>query len=425
MQGPHVFNQTISYPGREKVAVILTELEREQKAKKDLVIGSKHLKMQVIDDQLLLRVPNPKTKESFLLPVTNRVHCQIAAWMHLRMGDGFYKYLLGGSFKANGEDGPKRANWDLWCDTFNGFAKKRDEGRLIRMLPNRKNTLYCRAFLSNKFQIIDSCDYFYTIVGALKKMGAEVWHARLSDDKFYGYAVHPKTSETIDLAKAENPNGHDFKRFAREGMDELHPAMIFGNSETGEGGCFLRQALMWTYCVNYCVTAKVINKTHIGRRREEEELLKAETIKKENEVFFLKTADIVESTFDEVKFRKFVDKLRGAHEEEIEDPEAAAEALQICYDISEDAKSKIRNTFLLKYPQTRYGLIGAVTEYGHDEEVEADVGFTLEELGAKLIDTPIAEVIKQADKEKKRREAAAPASRAKKAELVTTGGVDV
>jgi hypothetical protein len=411
MQGPHVFNHTITYPGRQKVGDIMKELEREAKEKRDLVVNSKHLRMQVVDGQLLLRVPNPKSKDTFLLPIPSRVHCQIAQWMHVRMGDGFYKWLIGGAFAPKGDSDSKerRRNWDIMCDVFNSFTKRQAERRLIRMLYNRKKTLYARAFLSDRYQIIDSSDFFFTIVGALQKMGAEVWHARLSDDKFYGYAVHPKSSAIIDLNKAGKGAGdHTFRRFAKDGKDEVHPAMVFGNSETGEGGCFMQQALLWTYCINYAITTKVLNKTHVGRRRGEEMLLKAETIKKENEVFFLKTADIVESTFDEERFKTYIKKLEGAHEEEVTDPEKAAQALQVCYDVSEDMKSKIRNTFLLKYPQTRYGLIGAVTEVGHADDLNPDEGVNLEELGARLIDTKVSDLVARADKELKRREAAKP-----------------
>jgi hypothetical protein len=387
----------------------MKELERESKEKRDLVVNSKNLKMQVVDDQLLLRVPNPKSKETFLLPIPARVHCQIAQWMHVRMGDGFYKWLVGGAFSPKGEDSKRRRNWDIYCDVFNAFVKRQAERRLVRMLYNRKKNLYVRALLSDRYQIIDSSDFFFTIVGALQKMGAEVWHARLSDDKFYGYAVHPKSSAIIDLTKTKGgEHDHTFRRFAKDGKDEVHPAMVFGNSETGEGGCFMQQALLWTYCVNYAITTKILNKTHVGRRRGEEMLLKAETIKKENEVFFLKTADITESTFDEEKFKAYIAKLEGACEDEVDDPEKAAQALQVCYDVSEDMKAKIRNTFLLKYPQTRYGLIGAVTEVGHDADLDPTEGVNLEELGAKLIDTDMSTLVTRADKELKRREAAKP-----------------
>jgi len=406
MNGLHVFNETISYPGRQKVSEILVELEREQTSRKDWVVNSSKLKMEVIDDQMLLRVPNPKSKETLLLPLSNRVHSQIAQWMRLRTSDGFYKYCTDGFFmpKEKATNVERRANWQFFCDTFNGFAKQMDVPRMIRMLYNRNQNLYCRAFLSDGFQIIDTCDFFYTIVDKLQKMGAEVWHARLSDDRFFGYAVHPKTSAVIDLAKAENPNGHSFKSFARDGKDEIHPAMIFGNSETGEGGCFLRQALLWTYCVNYAVTAKVMNRTHIGRKRGEEQLLKPETIREENKVFFMKVGDIVESTFDTSTFQAYIKKLEGAHQEEVTDPEAAAEALRICYDISEETKASVRNLFLKSYPQTRYGLIGAVTQVGHSAELSADEGFNLEELGAKLIDTDLQTIITRSAKEKKLRE---------------------
>jgi hypothetical protein len=146
----------------------------------------------------------------------------------------------------------------------------------------------------------------------------------------------------------------------------------------------------------------------VGRRRGEEELLKAETIKKENEVFFMKTADITESAFDEDRFKAYVAKLEGAREDEVKDPEAAAQALQVCYDVSDDMKNEIRNKFLLKYPQNRYGLIGAVTEVGHDAGLDPAEGVNLEELGAKLIDTTVSDMVKRADKELKRRQAAKP-----------------
>jgi hypothetical protein len=118
----------------------------------------------------------------------------------------------------------------------------------------------------------------------------------------------------------------------------------------------------------------------------------------------MKTAYIVESTFDETIFRKFIDKLRGANDDPVEDPEEAADALRVCYDLDEDLKANIRNTFLEKYPKTRYGLIGSVTECAHNESMNPDKGFSLEELGAQLIDMDMKSLTARAKAERKRRE---------------------
>jgi hypothetical protein len=382
----------------------MQQLERDKNAKRDLVIGSEKLRFQIIGKELLMRIDTGKVP--LLVPVSSRAHTQLAQWMHLPMRCGFYQMMIGGAFTAadrrDFEDTQRRRNWDMFCNVANEFFQTRQDKRLIRLLPNNDGDLYCRAILSNSYQIIDSSDFFFTIATRAKEVGADIWNARLSEDKFYGYAVHPSVAETIELQREKDgPNAHVFRQFGREGKDMIRPAMVFSNSETGEGGCTMERALCWDYCTNYAVTMKVLNKVHIGRKQGDEEFLRPETLKKENEVFFMKAADIVEGCLSKEHFDGYVDKLRGAHEEDVEDPVAAAEALAICYDIPEKDKDAIRNLFLEKCPKTRYGLIGAVTEYAHNDDLNADVGYSLEELGAKLIDTPVATIEKRAERLKK------------------------
>lgn len=371
----------IVFPGRQAVGTILQELERQKKARRDVVLSSDKLKVQYRDKQLLLRVPLKEGPE--LVGITKRVFVQLAQWMGLRMTDRFYKWL--------------GVHPDIWADLVNKFFDAQKENRMVRLMAMPDGAPYCRALLSDKYRVIDNAGFFYSIAERLQEVKAEIWHARLSEDNFYGYAVSPGITGQVSTDRTFDPgDGWRSRWYGKEG-DVFNAALAFGNSETGSGGCFLNSAILRRVCENYCVWHNVVSKTHIGRRTGMELMLSEETIMKQNEVFFLEIRDHVKNVFTPAEFQKIVDAMAGATKEEIPDPEKAAEALQLNFDLSEERKAAIRNLFIKNQDASRYGLAQAVNEYAHSSGLDPDVGFELEKLSGELVRTPMTALYKEAD----------------------------
>lgn len=394
------------FPGRKGIAEIMNELERQKKARKDYVTSSKNLTMKIIDKQLLLETPIGNG-ERMLLPCTRGVFTQISQDMGIRQTDRYYKWLTVGAQDSKGDKSADiTKNWKTWVHIINDYWRTEAEGKQIRIMANDKNEPYCRAILSDKFRIIDNSDFFWAVADKCKEIGAEIWHARLSEDKFYGYAVTPGIAGQVTLDRTFDPGDGWRSRWHGEAGDVCNAAMSFSNSETGRGGVSIAKAILRRVCENYNVWHDVVAKTHIGKRIELDTVLSAETLRKQNEVFFLEIADHVQSVFDPVKFQEMIELMNGATQDAVEDVEVAVEALSICYELGEQRKNALREHFIMNSDRSRYGLANAVTQIAHtDTKLDADKGFELECLGTDILETTMASIYRRAkDKKAEKKE---------------------
>lgn len=385
------------FPGRKSISEVVQELERQKKARKDVVLNSSKLELKVIDKQILLEVPS---KERQLLPLTRGVYSRIAQDMGIRQTDRFYKWLTLGtqSNKANmPADHDIRKNWKIWTDLVNDFWRTEKEGKLVRMMEKPKDGPYCRALLTDKYKIIDNASFFFNIADRCLEMKADIVHARLSEDTFYGYAMAKGISGQVSTDRTFDPGDGWKSRWYGEEGDVCNAAMAFGNSETGAGGCFLKKAILRRVCQNYNIWHDVVAKTHIGRRMELDTVLSAETLEEQNKVFFMEIKDHVASVFDPVKFQEMIDIMNGATQDVVRESEAAVEAINLCFDIGEARKNILREHFLRNLDNSRYGLANAVTQLAHHDSIDADKGFELECVGTEILNTSMTSLLSRAE----------------------------
>jgi hypothetical protein len=419
----------VSFPGRQAVSTIMTELERQKKERKDFLINSKNLEFKLVDRQILLKI-DPGKGSNLLVPVGRRGWTQLAQWMGLRQSDRLYKWLAFGhqnpsSLKAHQKVEPDR-NWGTWTDLINDYMHTEKEQRLVRCLADTNGQVYCRAMLSDKYNIISNADFFFCIIESLNAIGAEVWHARLSEDKFYLYAVAPGITGQISTDREFDPgDGWASRWYGKEG-DVMNAALCAGNSETGEGGIFLSAAILRRVCVNYCVYHDLVSMTHVGKRYDPTDiLLSDETIRKRNDFFFSKVTDLTRNSFDPDRFQKMLDDMNEATKDIVDDPERAADVLQYCFDISEDRKQRIRDMFVKEQDGSRYGLANAVTAFAHDSKLDADVGYALEKAATEIFKGNMSEFYDKAAKAKKEREKKKKGAVAEELEAVAAAEFEV
>ena len=365
---------------RQGISTVLAELERQRKDRWDLTLNSKNLEFKLLDNQLLLKITTMDRSE--LVPVTRTVYSQMAGYLGIRMSDRFYQWLC---------EHPQS-----YANTVNDYLHTKREQRMVRCLKNLDGQLYCRAFLSDKYYIIPNADFFYAVFDALKSSKAEIWNARLSEDRFFLYAVAPGISGEVRTDRAFDPGDGWQSRWVGSEGDVLHAALAASNSETGEGGCSIAQAILRRVCINYCVLQNVLSKTHIGKRQESDVILSEDTIRHRNAYFFGQISDAVDNTFNPVVFEKFMNTINEATQDTIEDAEAATNALQLVYNISEERKNKIRNLFLIEHDFSRYGLSNSITNYAYSQEPNPEIGYQFEELGSTVLQTPMSTIVKKA-----------------------------
>lgn len=363
----------IRFPGRAAVDRITEELDRQKKSKKDQLIRTDRMAFKPIDGQFLLSF---KTKEENLVAINRTAWNQVSEYVGLPVSSGYWNW-------ASGED-----NWGKWANTLNEYFHAKKDYRLLRVL-EKDGQPYLRAFLSNAYKIVDHSDFLFAIADRLVECKAEMWHCRLTEDRFVGYAVAPGITDQVKTDRTFDPgDGWKSRWYGKDG-DVVNAAMAFGNSETGGGSCFLRKAILRRVCQNYCVWEDVVAKTHIGRRREDEMVLSAETVKAENEVFFMKIKDHVVGTFDPEKFHQLFELMNKAAEDDIDPDHAedAAQALRITCDLSQERMERIKTLFNRNGDFSRFGLFNALTEAAHDDAYDADRGFEEECSARRVLET--------------------------------------
>jgi hypothetical protein len=394
----------ITFPGRPAVGEILKELERQKEKRKDFVVRSDKMEVKILDGQFLFAIQGPK--EKYLVPMTRRVENQLASWMGIPMRSRYYQWLSLGAHAPDAKQTPQQrsGHWGFWRDSINDFLNTEKSHRLVRLMDTPKGETYWRALLSDAYKPLLNADFFYAITGRLQEAGAEIWHARLSEDKFYGYAVAPGIAAQVSTDRSFDPgDGWTSRWYGKEG-DVFNAAMSFGNSETGEGGIFIKQAILRRVCVNYCVWHDVVNKAHIGKRKKDEAILSDETMLKMNEVFLLQIRDYVKATFEPERFQLVMDAVNGATKDVIEDADKATEAMALVFpSITEERRRQIRNQFIKDGDTSRYGLAQALTAVAHADDIDPDQGFSFEETAKSLFETTMEKLGEKADKIRKER----------------------
>jgi hypothetical protein len=406
------------FQGRKALASVLAELERQKAARKDIVINTSKLKFRIHAEQLVMEVK--MTGCGYVMPVTHRVFVQLAHFMGIRMTDGLYRWLSEGHRSPGTKKGQtidRTRNWQIWCDLLNAWFNQEKMPVLVRMMSDNSGQLYCRAILSDKYQVIPNADFFYAVADAIRDLKpggkpVEIWHARLSEDRFYLYAVAPGISGQVSTDRIYDP-GDGFKgRWIGRAGDVYNAAMTAGNSETGEGGCSLTQAVLRRATESYQVWHDIVNKAHIGKRNDVDQYLSDATLKMRNEYFFSKIKDLVKRTFDPELFQEMIDAMNGAVQDEVLDADVALDVVALVYNISEERKKEIRNLFIRSCDNSRYGLASAMVEAAGKDTTDPDTGYGLENTAAELIlNTNMRELNEKAGKmrqDKRKAKDAAP-----------------
>jgi hypothetical protein len=386
VKAPTVEFPGVRYPGQHKVEEIAAEVFRQAQEARDFIVRADKMSFVEHAEQgiMLVRGDAP-------LPMSKRAIQQICAWIGLPLNSRLYKRLRWGN-----EAGPQRSRdarrfWDTWCNLVNDHFKKIDTFKLIRTMTTQAGDRYVRAFLSDRYMIIPNDQLFMAVADKFKDVGVEIWDASLSEDSFYIYAVAPDIKAQI---RKDRPWGE--YAFVGDAEDAVNAALRISNSETGQGGCEVCPAIITRITKSYLVKDNALSVRHLGARHKMDELLSQDTLKKRNSIVYDEIRDYCQSTFDELKFQSFVDRLQDATQDEI-DAVHAADALQAVYDISESRKADVLNWLMKTGDRSRYGLANAVGAVAKsDKNIDPDESASLEWVGADLINRQTAVKLEKA-----------------------------
>lgn len=245
----------------------------------------------------------------------------------------------------------------LLDDNVNHWLKKSPK-RLIRTFEDTENT--ARAFLSNRYSMIDNYEILFEALQALKATGIaiEVVEASLSETRMYLKVICPE----IEVQAEEL-----LKRYSKASQVGFGVCSGFGlqNSEVGKGQFQIYPRGWVRACSNGLILMKdAIKKVHLGAKMDELNFGENRQVVTANMRLIKEQIKHAINTFLSKDYlNSIVNFYTEEGKKDIEAPLSnVVEVVAKNYSLSEDRKNSILNYFIKGADTKRSGLVHAITE---------------------------------------------------------------
>lgn len=334
------------------------ELVRQQETKKDFLAPAKQLLMQ--EDRTIKLLDTDLAP----MPLNEIAHGQLA--QYLDIPKAYYDKMRE---QGNG----------LFAKNVNHWLQKSEDKRTIRALDNT-----VRAFLSDRYKMLDYSDTFEAVYPVIKEMNLEILSCDVTERKLYIKAVDKNIMRDVPTGKKLG-DGHTF-------FDTCCPAVEVSTSEVGFGALKIQAGWLTSMCTNlaWFMDNRTMRKYHVGARHEladgHYELLSDSTKQATMEALWKQAADVMRSAFDVQRFDQHIDKLKGLTEQKIEGKiDKVVEITAKRFDIRDSEKESILKHLIEGADLTRYGLLNAITRAAEDLE-SYDRATEFEKIGGQVIE---------------------------------------
>jgi hypothetical protein len=260
------------------------------------------------------------------------------------------------------------------------LAHEQSERRLIRTLDGN-----VRAVLSDKYRRLDNFDLAEYVLPMLQRLpDVQFVSVELTEARMYLKVVTPRVRREIATG------------------DVVQAGVVISNSEVGHGSLSVSPLVFRLICSNGLIAAdRSMKKTHVGRvlGGDDGQVLtfKDDTLRADDQAFFLKVRDIVEEAVSEAALATLSDKLQRSMGIRLTgDPVKAVEVLADRYAMNEGERTGVLRHLIEGGDLSAYGLVNAVTGFSQSVE-DYDRATDFEALGGRLIELsdkdwkPIAE----------------------------------
>lgn len=332
---------------------LAAELERQQLAKKDLIVSTGVLSMDSRDDGgIALNVMGGQMIQHY--DVGEIAHRQIGQFLKI---------------PATYYDRMRREYPQLLTLNANGwFAKMPQSKRMLRTLDGT-----ARALLSDRYRRIDNFEVASAVLPIISRMeGAGVESCELTDSRMYLKVVNPRV--TAEIKKG----------------DIVQAGVLISNSEVGMGSVTVSPLIYRLVCSNGMIAEDgKLRKYHVGRANESREdfsIYRNETIEADDKAFLMKLEDSVKAAVDQARFAAIVDKLRESTEATFQ-PQQVQQVVELAskeYGFTDSESSGILGHLAAGGDLSLYGLANAVTRQAQDV-VSYDRSTELEATGYRII----------------------------------------
>lgn len=328
----------------------LEELARE-------VVAQQNSKRDFISDtrQITLRSPEVlEIDEIGEFDLTDLAHSQIA--QRVQIPQRYYDRMR--------SDAPA-----LLTSNVNHWFSEQPETRLVRTLHGR-----ARAFLSNRYRILDHYDLLNAILPKIHQVGCHPESMDITDRKLYLKCLFPAIEREVDVG------------------DVVQAGLVISNSEVGLGSVRVEPLIYRLVCTNGLIAPDGgISKYHLGRAFGDDEhafeLFREETVKATDQAFWMQVSDVVDALLTPEVFDKLVDRLREAKDQRVTDIPRTVEITGKHLHLTEDEASSVLQNLAEGGDLSLYGLTNAVTRTSQ-EILDYDRATELERSAWSLLDLP-------------------------------------
>lgn len=383
-----------AWKGRGTLQNLIEELNRQRASRVDFVTDTRYLDLGLGDEGFFFDAPSNSPASEWLTeptPFNRPALNQFLLALTPTLGVSLYDACLGASKLPVSSEHPQLQALRAFAENLMIEAPKR---RLVRVLDG-----HIRAYLSNRYRMLDNYDLAFTALDAAKDHGGQVIECSLSDTKMRLKFTSQAIVDSINLSQESKPVGWYSGGLGNQGFlskvgakswgdlpggpEALHPVVTVTGSETGHGGTSVRLGIMLGACFNVATVEDVVREIHLGEALDEM-IFTAETITKASQVTIAKVKDAVTAAFTPERFELIAAKARGAQQDKIEAPAAAIDNLVINGDITQTDRDDLLMYFVRDYTPTRFGLAQAVSRLAQDKD-DGDTSTALEDLAGSML----------------------------------------
>lgn len=319
-----------------QIRSLIDELESQKSLKWDKKLNAAQIAMALAENTPILRLPGEE-----LFSITKPCHTQFAEKLEIPL-----KY-----YHKMEESAP-----DLLVSNVNTWLRKNGKDVFIRGLGNS-----VRAFLSDRYRVIDHLDVLLCALNELQAHDAEIEACFLSEIEMN---IKVKSQKLKD--------------FVRHKDDLIMGGIFITNSETGHKALRVEPRMFRVKCSNGMIVEELVTREiHIGNGDEISD-----------EIVYLSLRRSIRELFN--RFGEIVLLLRESTEAKIRNPQKVIQNVVDQYKLSEAQKANILMSFGAEPEYDQYGIANAVTQAAQKEETW-EKSVELEKLGGKLVALPMEE----------------------------------
>jgi hypothetical protein len=339
------FNRRNTMKAGKTINQLIETVVSEGSSKRDFISDTRHVSMIAGGGLEILDIGG--------FSLTNHAHGQIA--QRVQIPQKYYDRMR--------QEAPA-----LLSSNVNHWFQENPEPRLIRTMNGK-----ARAFLSNRYRVLDNYDLLQAIVPKLREVGCRPESMDITERKLYLKCLFPKIEMEVSTG------------------DVVQAGLVISNSEVGLGSLRIEPLIYRLVCTNGLIAPDAgLVKFHLGRALGDNqdhafELYRKETIQATDQAFWMQVSDTIDALLTPEVFERIVDRLRNAKDQRITDIPKTVEVTRKQLNLTDDEQSSVLHHLAEGGDLSLYGLTNAVTRTSQDL-IDYDRATELERAAWSLLD---------------------------------------